>query len=153
LLHSQADQARIRLAIDAARQGELTGDVPIGAVLFDAAGAVLAAACNAREALFDPTAHAEILVLRAAARAAGNWNLAGTTLAVTTEPCTMCAGAIVLARVAVVVFGCWEPKTGAAGSLWDVMRDRRLTHRVEVRGGVLEQECAALLVDFFERLR
>lgn len=130
-----------------------TGDVPIGAVLIDAGGCQVAMACNAREATSDPTAHAEVLVLRAAARAAGTWNLSGSTLAVTAEPCTMCAGAIVLARVAVVVFGCWEPKTGAAGSLWDVLRDRRLTHRVEVRGGVLADECAAVLVEFFASRR
>lgn len=130
-----------------------TGDVPIGAVLIDTGGCQVATACNAREATSDPTAHAEVLVLRAAARAAGTWNLSGSTLAVTAEPCTMCAGAIVLARVAVVVFGCWEPKTGAAGSLWDVLRDRRLTHRVEVRGGVLADECAAVLVEFFASRR
>jgi tRNA(adenine34) deaminase len=92
-------------------------------------------------------------VLRAAAAVVGDWDLTGSTLVVTTEPCTMCAGAMVLARVGTVVFGCWEPKTGAAGSLWDVLRDRRLTHRVQVRGGVLANECAALLVDFFARRR
>ncbi len=145
----KADETLIRFALAAADRAQLTGDVPIGAVLVDASGAQVAAACNAREATNDPTAHAEILVLRAAAAAAGTWNLTGSTLAVTAEPCTMCAGAIVLARVSVLVFGCWEPKTGAAGSLWDVLRDRRLTHRVEVRGGVLADECAALLVDFF----
>jgi tRNA(adenine34) deaminase len=139
----------IRAALEAAALAAETGDVPVGAVLFDAVGLPLASACNAREATGDPTAHAEILVLRAAAQVAGTWNLAGTTLAVTAEPCTMCAGAIVLARVSAVVFGCWEPKTGAAGSLWDVLRDRRQTHRVEVRAGVLADECAALLVDFF----
>ncbi len=144
-----ADEALIRSALDVAALALRTADVPVGAVLVDSSGEQLAAACNAREATNDPTAHAEILVLRAAAQFAGTWNLAGSTLAVTTEPCTMCAGAIVLARVSVVVFGCWEPKTGAAGSLWDVLRDRRLTHRVEVRGGVLAGECAALLVDFF----
>jgi tRNA(adenine34) deaminase len=132
-----------------ARGALATGDVPIGALLIGPDGRQLAAACNAREATGDPTAHAEILVLRAAAAATGDWNLTGSTLVVTTEPCTMCSGAIVLARVEVVVFGCWEPKTGAAGSLWDVLRDRRLTHRVQVRGGVLAQECSALLVDFF----
>jgi tRNA(adenine34) deaminase len=104
---------------------------------------------NAREATGDPTAHAEIVALRAAAASLGHWNLQGCTMAVTVEPCTMCAGAIVASRVARVVFGCWEPKTGAAGSLWDVLRDRRLTHRVEVRGGVLQDECAALLLNFF----
>ncbi len=113
-------------------------------------GAELARAANAREALGDPTAHAEILALRAAARVHGDgWRLEGATLAVTVEPCTMCAGALVMARVARVVFGAWEPKTGAVGSLWDVVRDRRLTHRPEVRGGVLADECAALLEEFF----
>ena len=139
--------------MEVARDAAATGDVPIGAVLIGPDGRRLAAACNAREATGDPTAHAEVLVLRAAAAATGNWNLAGSTLVVTTEPCTMCAGAMVLARVAAVVFGCWEPKTGAAGSLWDVLRDRRLTHRVEVRGGVLAEECAALLVEFFDARR
>ncbi len=125
-------------------------DVPIGAVVFGPDGAELARAANAREQLGDPTAHAEILALRAAARVYGDgWRLAGTTLAVTVEPCTMCAGALVMARVARVVFGAWEPKTGAAGSLWDVVRDRRLTHRPQVRGGVLAEECAALLEGFF----
>lgn len=143
----------IRAALAAAAPALSTGDVPIGAVLFGAAGWRLAAACNAREATADPTAHAEILALRAASQELGTWNLSGTTLAVTAEPCTMCAGAIVLARVSAVVFGCWEPKTGAAGSLWDVLRDRRQTHRVDVRGGVLADECAALLIEFFTARR
>ncbi|WP_099245085.1 nucleoside deaminase [Mycobacterium sp. shizuoka-1] len=150
---SSADQVLIRAAIDAAG---LAGpdDVPIGAVVFGPDGVELARAANAREQLGDPTAHAEILALRAAARVYGDgWRLEGTTLAVTVEPCTMCAGALVMARVARVVFGAWEPKTGAAGSLWDVVRDRRLTHRPEVRGGVLEGECAALLEGFFARHR
>ena len=140
----------VRLAIDAARAAPLTGDVPIGAVVVDASGRVLSSACNAREAIGDPTAHAEVLALRAAAAVHGDgWRLTGCTLAVTVEPCTMCAGALVMARVSRVVFGAWEPKTGAVGSLWDVVRDRRLTHRPEVEGGVLAEECAALLVDFF----
>ena len=126
-----------------------TGDVPIGAVVVDEAGRELAASCNAREALGDPTAHAEMLALRAAAAVRGEWRLEGCTIAVTVEPCTMCAGALGLARVRRVVFGAWEPKTGAAGSLWDVLRDRRLNHRPEVVGGVLEAECAALLEAFF----
>jgi len=109
----------------------------------------LAAAGNEREAAGDPTAHAEILVLRRAALLIGNWRLAGCTLVVTLEPCTMCAGALVLARVSTLVFGAWEPKTGAVGSLWDVVRDRRLNHRPEVYGGVLEDECAALMRGFF----
>jgi tRNA(adenine34) deaminase len=109
---------------------------------------------NAREALGDPTAHAEILAMRAAASALGDgWRLSGATLAVTVEPCTMCAGALVMARVERLVFGAWEPKTGAVGSLWDVVRDRRLNHRPAVRGGVLADECAALLEDFFARQR
>jgi tRNA(adenine34) deaminase len=129
-------------------------DVPIGAAVFSADGIELARAVNAREALGDPTAHAEILALRAAARAVGDgWRLVGTTVAVTVEPCTMCAGALVLARVSRLVFGAWEPKTGAVGSLWDVVRDRRLTHRLAVRGGVLADECAAPLAAFFERQR
>jgi tRNA(adenine34) deaminase len=145
----RSDEALIRSALLIASAALASADVPIGAVLLDASGRQVAADCNRREATSDPTAHAEILVLRSAALAAGTWNLSGSTLAVTAEPCTMCAGAIVLARVSTVVFGCWQPKTGAAGSLWDVLRDRRLTHRVEVRGGVLADECAALLVDFF----
>ncbi|MEV0355933.1 nucleoside deaminase [Nocardia sp. NPDC050697] len=129
-------------------------DVPIGAVVFAADGRELARAANAREELGDPTAHAEILALRRAAAAHGDgWRLGGATLVVTVEPCTMCAGALVLARVARVVFGAWEPKTGAVGSLWDVVRDRRLNHRPEVRGGVLEADCAALLDRFFREHR
>jgi len=129
-------------------------DVPIGAVVLAADGTELARAANAREALGDPTAHAEILALRAAADALGDgWRLEGATLAVTVEPCTMCAGALVMARVERVVFGAWEPKTGAVGSLWDVVRDRRLTHRPQVRGGVLADECAVLMEEFFARQR
>ncbi len=122
-------------------------------MVFDAAGTVVGRGHNRREAAGDPTAHAEIEALRAAAATLGEWRLTGCTLAVTVEPCTMCAGAIGLARVERVVFGCWEPKTGAAGSLWDVLRDRRLTHRVEVVGGVLADDCAALLRDFFRTHR
>ena len=144
-----ADEALIGRALELARRAPDTGDVPVGALVVGAAGDTLGEGCNARESTGDPTAHAEILALRAAAAERGNWNLAGCTLAVTVEPCTMCAGAIVLARIDTVVFGCWEPKTGAAGSLWDVLRDRRLTHRVQVRGGVREAECAAVLRDFF----
>ncbi len=148
-----ADVALVRRALEVAGGAAATGDVPIGAVLVDADGAELAAACNAREATGDPTAHAELLVLRAgAARLGAGWRLSGCTLAVTVEPCTMCAGALVAARVDRLVFGAWEPKTGAVGSLWDVVRDRRLNHRLEVVGGVLAEECAALLTGFM-RLR
>lgn len=147
------DEDLIRSALAAARRaGPL--DVPIGAVVVAADGTELARAANAREQLSDPTAHAEILALRAAARALGDgWRLEGATLAVTVEPCTMCAGALVMARIGRVVFGAWEPKTGAVGSMWDVVRDRRLTHRPQVRGGVLEAECAAPLEEFFARRR
>ena len=124
-------------------------DVPVGAVVLDAAGVELAAAGNEREATGDPTAHAEILALRRAAVRTGSRRLEGCTLVVTLEPCTMCAGALVLARVSTLVFGAWEPKTGAVGSLWDVVRDRRLNHRPEVYSAVLEQECAALMRGFF----
>ncbi|MFD8244295.1 nucleoside deaminase [Nocardia sp. NPDC059691] len=143
----------VRAAIAAAAAaGER--DVPVGAVVFDSAGMELARAANAREALGDPTAHAEILALRRAAAVHGDgWRLEGATLAVTLEPCTMCAGALVLARVGRLVFGAWEPKTGAVGSLWDVVRDRRLNHRPQVRGGVLADECAALLDEFFRTQR
>ncbi|MFC7451060.1 nucleoside deaminase [Rhodococcus daqingensis] len=147
------DEAMIRAAIAAASAAD-DADVPVGAVVFDADGVELARAANAREANADPTAHAEILALRAAALVHGDgWRLEGATLAVTLEPCTMCAGALVLARIEKVVFGAWEPKTGAVGSLWDVVRDRRLTHRPQVRGGVLEDECAALLEGFFREQR
>ena len=128
-------------------------DVPIGAVVLGADGRVLAGAGNRREADEDPTAHAEILALRAAARATGRWNLTGTTLAVTLEPCTMCAGAIVLARVRRVVVGAPDPKAGAAGSLYDLVREPRLNHRVELTSGVREQECGDLLRDLYRARR
>ncbi len=143
------DAEAIEAALAQARAALLTGDVPIGAVVLDPSGKVIAVGRNEREAVHDPTGHAEIVALRRAGGALGNWNLAGCTLAVTLEPCTMCAGAIVLARVARLVFGAWDPKAGAVGSLWDVVRDRRLNHRPEVVGGVREQECGALLERFF----
>jgi tRNA(adenine34) deaminase len=147
------DDDLIRAALGAASAAG-PDDVPIGAVVFGSDGTELARAANAREALGDPTAHAEILAMRAAAGVLGDgWRLEGATLAVTIEPCTMCAGALVMARVARLVFGAWEPKTGAVGSLWDVVRDRRLTHRPEVVGGVLAEECAAPLEAFFARQR
>jgi tRNA(adenine34) deaminase len=147
------DEDLLRAALDVARTAG-PRDVPIGAVVVAADGSLLGAAANAREELGDPTAHAEVLALRTAASILGDgWRLEGTTIAVTVEPCTMCAGALVMARVARLVFGAWEPKTGAVGSLWDVVRDRRLTHRPEVRGGVLADECAAPLEEFFARQR
>src|SRR6476469_2855618 len=143
------DAELIRLALVLASRAAETGDVPSGAVVVSPEGVTVGEGWNAREATSDPTAHAEIVAMRAAARSLGTWNLTGCTMAVTVEPCTMCAGAVVAARLATLVFGCWEPKTGAAGALWDVLRDRRLPHRVEVRGGVLEAECAALVRQFF----
>ncbi|MEZ0074577.1 tRNA adenosine(34) deaminase TadA [Planotetraspora sp. GP83] len=141
--------AAMRLALaEAVRAGE-RGEVPVGAVVLGPGGDVLAAAGNDREAAGDPTAHAEVLALRAAARATGEWRLTGCTLVVTLEPCTMCAGAAVLSRVRRVVYGAADEKAGAAGSLWDVIRDRRLNHRPEVVMGVLADECAAVLRDFF----
>ncbi|MEO9222318.1 MAG: nucleoside deaminase [Mycobacteriaceae bacterium] len=152
-MSAAGDEALVRVALQAAAAAG-SEDVPVGAVVFDAHGHELARAANAREALGDPTAHAEILALRAAAAVHGDgWRLEGATLAVTVEPCTMCAGAAVAARVARVVFGAWEPRSGAVGSLWDVVRDRRLTHRPEVRGGVLEPQCVALLAAFFSGRR
>ncbi|MBA8827437.1 tRNA(adenine34) deaminase [Saccharopolyspora lacisalsi] len=148
--HRTRDVELVRDALAIAPAALAGGDVPIGAVVAGPDGEVLARAHNEREALGDPTAHAEMLALRAAASAHGDgWRLEGCTLAVTVEPCTMCAGALVLARVARVVFGVWEPRTGAVGSLWDVVRDRRMNHRPEVVGGVLAAECAAPLEDFF----
>lgn len=128
---------------------EALADIPVGAVVYGPDGAELAVGRNERELTGDPTAHAEVLALRRAAERLGRWRLEGCTLVVTLEPCTMCAGAIALARVSTVVFGAWEPKTGAVGSLWDVLRDRRAVHRPEVYGGVLEAENAAVLRAFF----
>jgi tRNA(adenine34) deaminase len=128
-------------------------DVPIGAVVVGADGTVLSTAANEREAGDDPTAHAEIVALRVAGQRLRSWRLTGSTLVVTLEPCTMCAGAAVLARVSRIVFGAWDPKAGAVGSLWDVVRDRRLNHRPEVIAGVREADCAALLERFFANRR
>ena len=139
----------MRAALDEAALALETADVPIGAVVLDPEGSIIGRGRNAREALGDPTAHAEILALRAAASARGEWRLDGCTLVVTLEPCAMCAGAVVLARIARLVYGAIDPKAGAVGSLWDIVRDRRLNHRPEVVGGVLADECGELLREFF----
>ena len=139
----------MREALVEAHGALLTDDVPVGAVVLAPDGAVVGRGRNLREGAGDPTAHAEILALRSAAAALGTWRLEGCTLVVTLEPCTMCAGALVLARVSRLVMGAWDPKAGACGSTSDVVRDRRLNHRVEVVPGVLEDECSALLRDFF----
>ncbi|MCU1586624.1 MAG: CMP/dCMP deaminase zinc-binding protein [Frankiales bacterium] len=137
------------LALAQARQALVAGDVPVGAVVVSASGEVVASAFNERELTGDPTAHAEVLALRRASLALGSWRLDDCTLVVTLEPCTMCAGAAVLSRVARVVYGAVDEKAGAAGSLWDVLRDRRLNHRPEVISGVLAAESTELLLSFF----
>ena len=140
----------MRLALAEAAQAPATRDVPVGAIVVDAAGEVIAARRNERELHGDPTAHAELLALRSAAEVTGDWRLTDCTLVVTLEPCVMCAGAILAARVPTVVFGAWDEKAGAAGSLYDVLRDRRLNHRVEVFAGIEADAAAKLLLDFFE---
>jgi tRNA(adenine34) deaminase len=143
----------MRLALDEARVAEIAGDVPIGAVVVDAAGEVIGRGHNQRESGGDPTAHAEIVAIRDAAAHRGGWRLDGCTLVVTLEPCTMCAGAIGLARLDRLVYGATDPKAGAVGSLWDVVRDHRLNHRAEVVSGVLAAECGELLRSWFEARR
>jgi tRNA(adenine34) deaminase len=139
----------MRRALDLAAAAQHSGDVPIGAVVVDSTGDVIGEGLNARERDGDPTGHAEIVALRAAAARRGGWRLTGCTLVVTLEPCTMCAGAVVLSRVDRLVFGAYDEKAGAVGSLWDVVRDRRLNHRPEVIGGILAAESTALLEGFF----
>jgi tRNA(adenine34) deaminase len=149
---SREDETMMRAALDAARECEYSDDVPVGAVVARD-GVVVATAGNARERLHDPTAHAEILALREAAVQAGSWRLAGCTLYVTLEPCAMCAGAIVLARVDRLVFGAFDPKAGFAGSLGNLVQDPRLNHRVELAAGVLAEEAGDLLREFFRDRR
>ena len=143
----------MRLALAEAEHALPTGDVPVGAVVLGPDGTVIGRGHNEREAVGDPTAHAEVVAVREAARAVGEWRLTGCTLVVTLEPCTMCAGAIVLSRLDRVVYGALDDKAGAAGSLWDVIRDRRLNHRPEVVPGVLAAECATRLRAFFDAQR
>lgn len=140
-------------ALEHARSAPDTGDIPVGAVLVDSRGLVIGAGCNRREADQDPTAHAEIVAIRQAADALGSWRLSGCTLYVTLEPCAMCAGAVVQARIDRLVFGAFDEKAGAVGSLWDIARDRRLNHQPEVVSGVRADESARLLQSFFARLR
>ena len=135
----------MRHALTLAERAAQAGDVPVGAVVVSGSGELLGEGWNQRERDGDPSAHAEVVAIRAAAARLGTWRLAGCTLVVTMEPCPMCAGAAMLARVDRVVLGAWDPKLGACGSVWDVLRDRRATHRAEVVGGVLEQECGCLL--------
>jgi tRNA(adenine34) deaminase len=140
-------------ALELAQRAADAGDVPVGALVAGPDGAVLGEGWNLREAHGDPTAHAEVVAVREAAGRLGTWRLEGCTLVVTMEPCPMCAGAVVLSRIERVVLGGWDPKLGACGSVWDVVRDRRATHRAEVVGGVLEEECSAVVRRFFEEHR
>ncbi len=144
-------EGAMALAIDVARQASIVGnDVPVGAVILNSLGEVIATGGNERELTQDPTGHAEIVAIRRAAEVLGTWRLEGHTLVVTLEPCSMCAGAIVQSRISSLVIGAWDEKAGAVGSVWDVVRDSRTLSKVEVRGGVLADECAQLLTDFFE---
>ena len=146
-------ESKMREAIAIAEQALASGDVPVGALILDPAGNIVATGFNRREIDSDPTAHAEIVALRSAAEKLGSWRLENHTLVVTLEPCAMCAGAIAQARIATVVFGAWDEKAGAVGSIWDVLRDPRALHKTEVIAGVLEAECAELLNKFFNELR
>ncbi|MGI6878684.1 tRNA adenosine(34) deaminase TadA [Microbacterium sp. gxy059] len=153
MLPDAADVARMRRALVLALDAERAGEVPVGAVVVDADGRLIGEGHNEREETTDPSAHAEVLALRRAARSVGSWNLSGCTLVVTLEPCLMCAGALLQARISRVVFGAWDDKAGAAGSLYDVVRDRRLPYRAEVVGGVLEAETREVLGRFFDARR
>jgi tRNA(adenine34) deaminase len=150
---TDADLAAMDRALELAAEAGVAGDVPVGAVVLDSAGRPIGEGRNLREQSHDPTAHAEIVALRAAASATGDWNLENCTLVVTLEPCIMCAGAILQARVGRVVFGAWDDKAGASGSMYDVLRDRRLPYRAEVVAGVREDAAKALLREFFEPRR
>ena len=144
----------MRVALERAKFGEVaSGDVPVGAVMLNKDGVIISMGNNQRELLKDPLAHAEIVAIKSAARSIGAWRLEECTLVVTLEPCAMCAGAIMQARIPRVVFGAWDEKAGASGSMWDLLRDPRSIHKVEVVTGVLEAECAGLLKDFFSRQR
>jgi len=144
----------MRVAIEHAKIASVASkDVPVGAVILNANGDLISTGNNQRELLNDPTAHAEIVVIRNAAKALGNWRLDGCTIVVTLEPCAMCAGAITQSRISKVVFGAWDEKAGASGSVWDLLRDPRALHKVEVTSGVLEEECGAMLKEFFSEQR
>ena len=144
----------MRVAIEHAKIASVASrDVPVGAVILNANGDLISAGNNKRELLNDPTAHAEIVAIRHAATALGNWRLDGCTIVVTLEPCAMCAGAISQSRISKVVFGAWDEKAGASGSVWDLLRDPRALHKVEVTSGVLEEECGAMLKEFFSEQR
>jgi tRNA(adenine34) deaminase len=141
------------VALEQARKAVASGDVPVGAAIFNGSGELIATGHNERELHKDPTAHAEIVAIRRASERLGDWHLTDHTLVVTLEPCAMCAGAIAQSRLQTVVFGAWDEKAGAAGSMWDLLRDPRSTFRTEVRAGVLEQECSDLIKGFIQEVR
>lgn len=143
----------MRVALEQARKAVASGDIPVGAAIFNASGELIATGHNERELHKDPTAHAEIVAIRRAAEKLGDWHLTDHTLVVTLEPCAMCAGAIAQSRLQTVVFGAWDEKAGAVGSMWDLLRDPRSTFRTEVRAGVLEDECAELIKSFIQEVR
>lgn len=147
------DEELMRIAIDAARKALASGDIPVGALVINQSGEIISTGHNERELHADPTAHAEIVALRQASKETKSWRLDGHTLVVTLEPCAMCAGAIAQSRISTLVFGAWDEKAGAVGSVWDILRDPRSVFKVEVRAGVLKDECAALLTDFIRGVR
>jgi tRNA(adenine34) deaminase len=147
------DIKMMRVALEQARKAVASGDVPVGAAIFNGSGELIATGHNERELHKDPTAHAEIVAIRRASARLGDWHLTDHTLVVTLEPCAMCAGAIAQSRLQTVVFGAWDEKAGAAGSMWDLLRDPRSTFRTEVRAGVLEQECSDLIKGFIQEVR
>ena len=143
----------MRVALEAARSAVASGDIPVGAAIFNASGELIATGHNERELNNDPTAHAEVVAIRRATERLGDWHLTGHTLVVTLEPCAMCAGAIAQSRLQTVVFGAWDEKAGAVGSVWDLLRDPRSTFRTEVRAGVLAEECGELIKSFIQEVR
>ena len=147
------DQDLMRAALAVAQQASASGDVPVGVVIIDSAGEIIATGHNERELNNDPTAHAEIVAIRKAALAVGEWRLENHTIVVTLEPCPMCAGAIAQSRISTLIFGAWDEKAGAVGSVWDLIRDPRALNKVEVRGGVLADECSAVLKEFIQGVR
>jgi tRNA(adenine34) deaminase len=148
-----SDLEMMRVALEAARNALASGDIPVGAAIFNSSGELVATGHNERELLNDPTAHAEIVVIRKAAEKLGDWHLTDHTLVVTLEPCAMCAGAIAQSRLQTVVFGAWDEKAGAVGSVWDLLRDPRSTFRTEVRAGVLAEQCGDLIKSFIQEVR
>lgn len=143
----------MRAALAVAQNAGASGDVPVGAIIINSNGEIVSTGYNERELLSDPTAHAEIVAIRRAAQKVGEWRLENHTIVVTLEPCPMCAGAIAQSRISTVIFGAWDEKAGAVGSVWDLLRDPRALNKVEVRGGVLAEECSAMLKEFIQGVR